>query len=210
MIGKDVVRRVGIIDYGLCNIDSIRRATEICGGQATVTRDPEALVDFDLLILPGVGAFGAAMANLDQWGLSGAIRERARGGTPLLGICLGMQLLGERSAEGGSFAGLGLVPGEVVQLVSTQREQRVPHMGWNSVDFARADGIFKDMNSGTDFYFVHSFHLRARAEHVLARTDYCGGFVSAVRRDNVWGTQFHPEKSWPAGHQLLANYVATA
>jgi glutamine amidotransferase len=205
------MRRVGIIDYGLCNIDSIRRATEVCGGQPTVTRDPDALLDFELLILPGVGAFGAAMANLDGWGLSEAIRERGKAGTPILGICLGMQLLAEGSEEGGSFAGLGLVPGQVVQLTARQADERVPHMGWNSVEFAREDPIFSGIASGTDFYFVHSFHLRcADQAHVLAKTPFCGGFVSVVRREAVWGTQFHPEKSWPAGHQLLTNYLAKA
>src|SRR5262245_32876063 len=132
------MRRIGIIDYGLCNIDSIRRATEICGGRATLTRDPNELREFDMLILPGVGAFGAAMANLNAWELTPAIRERVNAGTPLLGICLGMQLLAGRSEEGGLFQGLGLIPGEVVQLKSN-RGERIPHMGWNSVMFERHD-----------------------------------------------------------------------
>jgi glutamine amidotransferase len=205
------MRRVGIIDYGLCNIDSIRRATEVCGGRPTVTRNPDDLFDQDLLILPGVGAFGAAMANLDAWGLADPIRGRVEGGTPLLGICLGMQLLADRSEEGGSFRGLGLIPGDVVQLKAAKVGERVPHMGWNEAAFARPDPISHDIADGTDFYFVHSFHLRCTDEaDILARTPFCGGFVSAVRRGSVWGTQFHPEKSWPAGHQLLANYIASA
>jgi glutamine amidotransferase len=205
-----IMRTIGIVDYGLCNIDSIRRACEICGGRPTVTRDPDTLADFDLLILPGVGAFGAAMANLNQWGLSDSIRERVKSGTPLLGICLGMQLLAESSEEGGKFKGLGLVAGDVIQLKSAQPGERVPHMGWNAVEFAGADPILQKIDSGTDFYFVHSFHLRAPAEQILGRTPFCGEFVSVVRRDQVWGTQFHPEKSWPAGHQLLTNYITGA
>jgi imidazole glycerol-phosphate synthase subunit HisH len=202
------MRTVGIIDYGLCNIDSIRRATEVLGGAATVTRDPDALRHFDLLILPGVGSFGAAMANLSRDGLDAAAREAVANGTPLLGICLGMQLLGDSSMEGGSFQGLSLIPGKVVELVSTSDEERIPHMGWNSIEVTRNDPILKGIESGTDFYFVHSFHLQAEEQHVLARTPYCGGFVSIVRRNQVWGTQFHPEKSWPNGHSLLSNFIS--
>jgi glutamine amidotransferase len=204
------MRSVGIIDYGLCNIDSIRRATEICGGRATLTRDPNELSDFDMLILPGVGSFGAAMANLDAWELTPAIRERVGAGTPLLGICLGMQLLAGRSEEGGSFRGLDLIPGDVVQLKSKSGE-RIPHMGWNTVTFEEQDPIFRDINSGTDFYFVHSFHLRCVNDaNVVGHTPYCGGFASVVRHHAVLGTQFHPEKSWPAGHRLLTNFLTSS
>jgi glutamine amidotransferase len=205
------MRRVGIIDYGLCNIDSIARAIEVCGGSATVTRAPDAIAGFDLLVLPGVGAFGAAMANLTDWGLADAIKERVSAGTPLLGICLGMQLLACSSEEGGVHEGLGLVPGEVVRLETGSQAERIPHMGWNEVDQVRTDPLLKGIDSGTDFYFVHSYHLRCREEaDVLARTRYCGGFVSMVRHDNVAGAQFHPEKSWPAGHKLLANFISSA
>jgi len=205
------MRRVGIVDYGLCNIDSIRRAVEVCGGRPTVTREADALAGQDLLILPGVGRFDAAMTHLDEWGLADSLRERVAAGTPLLGICLGMQLLAASSEEGTPIAGLGLVPGAVVQLESTGRDERVPHIGWNGVDLVRDDPIFGNIASGTDFYFVHSFHLRCHEEaDVLATTPFCGGFVSAVRHDAVWGTQFHPEKSCPAGHQLLSNFVASS
>ncbi len=205
------MRRIGIIHTGLCNIDSIRRAVEVTGGRVAVVRDEKELADADLLILPGVGSFGAAMARLCESGMTEAIRERVGGGTPLLGICLGMQLLASRSEEGGAVEGLDLVPGEVVRLERTAADERVPHMGWNTVDFVRADPLLEGVDSGTDFYFVHSYHFRcADAEHVLAQTPYCGGFASVIRQGAVWGTQFHPEKSWPAGHRLLANFVATA
>jgi len=202
------MRRVGIIDYGLCNIDSIRRATEVCGGVASVTREPDELRSFDLLVLPGVGSFGAAMANLNAWELTPAIRECVGRGTPLLGICLGMQLLAQQSDEGGRFQGIGVIPGQVVQLKSNGTGERIPHMGWNSVNFEKDDAIFQGIKSKTDFYFVHSFHFRcADDSDVLALTPYCGNFVSVVRHNTVIGTQFHPEKSWPSGHQLLANFL---
>lgn len=205
------MRHVGIIDYGLCNIDSIARAVEVCGGKPTVTRDPDAMPDFDLLVLPGVGSFGAAMANLSGWGLAAAVKSKVASGTPLLGICLGMQLLAQSSEEGGVHEGLGLVPGEVVKLKTNLQAERIPHMGWNEVEQVREDALFEGISSGTEFYFVHSYHLRCRDEaDVLARTSHCGSFVSVVRHENVVGTQFHPEKSWPAGHRLIANFVTGA
>jgi glutamine amidotransferase len=203
------MRRVGIIDYGLCNIDSVCRAVEVNGAQAAVVSTPEALAAQDMLILPGVGSFGTAIANLDRAQLVPALRERVAAGTPLLGICLGMQLLASSSEEGGRFAGLGLIPGEVVMLKKSAPDERIPHVGWNVVNYERDDPVFADVPSGTDFYFVHSFHMRcADQADVLARTPFCDGFVSVVRHDNVWGMQFHPEKSLPAGHTLLRNFLA--
>jgi glutamine amidotransferase len=203
------MRRVGIIDYGLCNLDSVCRAVQVNGAQAAVVDTPEALAEQDMLILPGVGSFGTAIANLDRAQLVPALRERIAAGTPLLGICLGMQLLASSSEEGGRFAGLGLIPGEVVMLKKAAPDERIPHVGWNVVNYERDDPVFADVSSGTDFYFVHSFHMRcADQADVLARTPFCGGFASVVRRDNVWGTQFHPEKSLPAGHRVLRNFLA--
>ena len=202
------MRRVGIIDYGLCNIDSVCRAVEVNGAQAAVVGTPEALALQDMLILPGVGSFGAAIANLNRAQLVPALRERIAAGTPLLGICLGMQLLASSSEEGGRFAGLGLIPGDVVMLKKAAPDERIPHVGWNVVNYERDDPVFADVPSGTDFYFVHSFHMRcADQADVLARTPFCGGFASVVRRDNVWGMQFHPEKSLPAGHKVLRNFL---
>lgn len=199
---------VAIIDYGLCNLDSIHRAVEICGVEAAVTKDPNVLDRASHLILPGVGAFGIAMRNLHDYGLSGAIKRQVSAGIPLLGICLGMQLLASRSEEGGNHAGLGLIPGDVVRLSPQSEDERIPHIGWNSVEFENNGGLLSDIRSGADFYFVHSYHCRcADPRDVVATTPYCGNVVSVVRREHVFGTQFHPEKSQKAGLQLLANFL---
>jgi imidazole glycerol-phosphate synthase subunit HisH len=201
--------RVAIIDYGLCNLDSIRRAVEVCGGDPFVTDDPDELNSANLLILPGVGAFGVAMSNLRARGMDQAIRDQVGAGIPLLGICLGMQLLASRSAEGGDHAGLDLVAGDVVLLREQAAGDRVPHIGWNSVDATtQGEPLLAGIAPGTDFYFVHSYHVRCRAPtHEVASTPYCGGFTSIIRRGHVAGTQFHPEKSQRAGFRLLTNYL---
>ncbi len=201
--------RVAIIDYGLCNLDSIRRAVEMCGGDPVVTDAPEVLASANLLILPGVGAFGVAMENLRARGMDHAIREQVGAGVPLLGICLGMQLLASRSTEGGSNAGLDLIPGDVALLKEHATGERVPHIGWNSVVSERRDEpLLAGIASGTDFYFVHSYHVRCATQaDALASTPYCGGFTSMIRHDHVAGTQFHPEKSQRAGFRLLTNFL---
>ncbi len=203
------MHRVGIIDYGLCNIDSVARAIETNGGRATITRDPAVVGMQDLLVLPGVGAFGAAMDNLQAWGLADAIREQVTAGLPLLGICLGMQLLAESSEESPGARGLGLIEAEVVRLKTEAPDERIPHMGWNAVTFSADEPLFNGIESGTDFYFVHSYHMRCRrAEEQIGMTPFCGAFTSVVRSGAVVGAQFHPEKSWPAGHKLLQNFIA--
>jgi glutamine amidotransferase len=201
--------QVVIIDYGLCNLDSMRRAVEMCGGDPTVTDDPDALKTANLLILPGVGSFGVAMNNLKARGMDDAIRAQVKEGIPLLGVCLGMQMLASRSTEGGACDGLGLVSGDVTLLKENAPEERVPHMGWNTVQFEDAnDPLFAGIAPDTDFYFVHSYHLRCDAPEIaVASTPYCGRFTSVVRRDNVAGTQFHPEKSQKAGFRMLTNFL---
>ena len=201
--------RVAIIDYGLCNLDSIRRAVEMCGGEPEVTDDPDALGVANLLILPGVGAFGVAMSNLKMRGMNQAIREQVSAGTPLLGICLGMQLLASRSSEGGDFEGLNLIPGDVELLKEQARNERIPHIGWNSVRQERpGDPLFSSIVTDTDFYFVHSYHVICKnSADVVAATPYCGEFTSVIRREQVVGTQFHPEKSQRAGFCLLTNFL---
>jgi len=200
--------RVAVIDYKLCNLDSITRALEHCGASVIKTDTPSDLADVDRLVLPGVGAFAAAMRNLDAAELTGAIRDEVAAGKPLLGICLGMHLLFSRSEEGEGVTGLNLIPGDVVRL-TPQPGERTPHIGWNVVDFTRADPMFDGMASGTDFYFVHSYHVAcADVADGLATTPYGGGFTSVVRCAHVTGVQFHPEKSQAAGFAFLKNYLA--
>ena len=161
------------------------------------------------IILPGVGAFPDGMAHLRDRGFDQALREHTAQGIPLLGICLGMQLLAERGWEVRETAGLGLIPGEVRRLEPSNGDTRIPHVGWNQVAFARNCPLFEGIQPGTDFYFVHSYYLDcADAEAIVGRTAYCGGFTSAVARANVFGVQFHPEKSQKRGFQVLKNFLS--
>ena len=201
--------RVAIVDYGMCNLDSVARAIEECGGAPVVTDRPEDLRDADRVVLPGVGAFPDGMQNLRARGLDAALREQAARGVPLLGICLGMQLLATEGLEGSRTAGLGLIAGTVQRLAPNGQPIRVPHIGWNEVDLVRPSPVFEGITSGRDFYFVHSYALVCdRDEDVLARTSYGAGFVAAVECGNVFGVQFHPEKSQKLGLQLLRNFLA--
>jgi imidazole glycerol-phosphate synthase subunit HisH len=200
--------RVAIIDYGMCNLDSIRRATEECGGDPIVTDDPVVIEAAERTILPGVGAFPDAMRNIRAKGLDKAIRAKVDSGAPLLGVCLGMQLLASRGTEGESADGLGCIDAEVLQLAPVNGE-RIPHIGWNEVSHARKSPLFDGIEPDRDFYFVHSYHMVCTNQaDVVGETPYCGGFASVVQRGNVYGTQFHPEKSQKAGFQLLRNFLA--
>jgi glutamine amidotransferase len=203
------MNRVAIIDYGLCNVDSVARAVEECGGKPRITASPQDLVDADRIILPGVGAFPDAMANLRSLGLADAAREQVlEQGAPFLGICLGMQLLAELGEEVRSTEGLGWLPATVRRLTPTDQDTRVPHMGWNEVYPTGGSRLFTGIEPGTDFYFVHSFHLESNdPAAITATTPYCGGFTSAVADGNVFGVQFHPEKSQQAGFRVLQNFL---
>jgi glutamine amidotransferase len=204
-----MANRVVIIDYKLCNLDSIARAVEECGGEATVSDDPAALHRADRIVLPGVGSFAAAIRNLRSTGMDRGLREQLeRRRVPFLGICLGMQLLAARSSEGGDNEGLGLLGGDVVRMVPVDAGERVPHIGWNAVQPLSPSPLFEGIAPGTDFYFVHSYHLRGPRAEVLAATPYCGGFASAAARDNVMAVQFHPEKSQRVGFRLLRNFLS--
>ena len=203
------MKRVAIVDYGVSNLDSVARAIEECGGQPVVTSEPGVLAEAASVVLPGVGAFRVGMTNLRSLGLDDVLDDLVRGGIPLLGLCLGMHLLASRGSEGGDTAGLGLIEGEIVQLVPRQPGERVPHIGWNEVVAKRDSPLLSLEEPAQDFYFVHSYHFRPAAEaDVVATTPYCGGFVSAIARENVYGVQFHPEKSSRAGFALIRGFLS--
>lgn len=199
-----------IVDYGMGNLGSVKRAFEECGANVVISADPADCVMADHIILPGVGAFADGMAALTDGGWVDVLRAVTQEDkVPLLGICLGMQLLADKGFEGRETLGLGLVPGEVTRLAADLPETRIPHVGWNEVHHRGDHPLFSGIPMGTDFYFVHSFHfVPGSAEDILAATPYCGSFVSAVMRGTVFGTQFHPEKSSRAGFQLLRNFLA--
>jgi glutamine amidotransferase len=202
------VQRIAVIDTGLCNLDSACRAIEDCGAKSDATANPADLELADKIVLPGVGAFPDAMDALHAAGLVDALREQVLAyDVPVLGICLGMQLLASRSEEVRPTEGLGFVPASVVRL-QPQLDERVPHVGWNEITVRRNDALVAGVAPRTDFYFVHSFHMVCEEpDDVIATTPYCGEFTSVVGRGNVFGTQFHPEKSQRAGLALLANFV---
>lgn len=201
---------VAIVDFGLCNLDSISRAVSECGGTPVVSNRPEDLTDSSHVILPGVGTFADAVENLHSAGLVGAMTEKViEKGAPFLGICLGMQLLAENGAENGDTTGLGWIKGAVKRLIPVDEGERVPHVGWNEVTPGRSSRLFDGIADGTDFYFVHGYHFECGdPANVLANTPYCGGFVSAVNHENIFGVQFHPEKSQKNGFQLLRNFLS--
>lgn len=204
------MNRVAIIDYGMCNLDSVKRAVEECGGTPVVTDQARDIEVANRIILPGVGAFPDAMRNIRQRSLDEVLREQVIGHQiPFLGICLGMQLLATTGWEVSETAGLGWIEGEVRRLEPTAEDTRIPHMGWNEVVFIRESPLFRGVPSGADFFFVHSYHLDCLNEQaIVARTPYCDGFVSAVQRDLIFGVQFHPEKSQRLGFQVLRNFLS--
>lgn len=200
---------VAVVDYGMCNLDSVRRALEECGRPVVVTDDPKEVAAAGHIVLPGVGAFPDAMGRLTERGLDKVLHNQVVvEGAPFLGICLGMQLLATVGLEGGRTEGLGWIDGEVQRLVPAGPDLRVPHVGWNDVVPQGDSPLFAGIEPGSDFYFVHSYHLAcSSAADVAATTPYCGGFASAVWRDNVHAVQFHPEKSQRNGLRLLQNFL---
>jgi glutamine amidotransferase len=201
--------KVLVVDYGMGNLGSISRSLEECGASVSVSDDPREIAAATHVVLPGVGSFADGMANLRARGLEEPLRKAAaEDRVPLLGICLGMQMLASSGKEGGDTEGLGFIPGEVVPLVPAVEGERIPHVGWNEVHPRRPSPLFEGIAAGTDFYFVHSYRFApAEGESALAVTPYCGGFVSAVSRENVAGVQFHPEKSGRPGFALLRNFL---
>lgn len=196
---------IAIIDYGVGNLFSLSSSLKSLGLETEITRDPQMLRKAERIILPGVGAFADAKQKLDDTGLVPVLREEAEK-KPLLGICLGMQLLFDRSFEYGEHAGLGLISGDVAFLKEDLQDPtlKVPHMGWNSLRILRDDPLFRYVGSGEYVYYVHSYYARNCTPDTLAFSDYGGVAVTGVvRRGNVWGTQFHPEKSGDTGLRLL-------
>ncbi|MFD0679987.1 MULTISPECIES: imidazole glycerol phosphate synthase subunit HisH [unclassified Paenibacillus] len=195
---------IAIIDYGMGNLHSVSKAVERLGYEAVVTSDESEILAADGAILPGVGAFGDAMEQLRESRLDGAVVRYAQTGKPLLGICLGMQLLFTSSEEHGSHEGLNLLPGQVVRF---QGSYKVPHMGWNRLLYKQQSPLFAGIEEG-HVYFVHSYHaLPEQASDLLAVTDYHQQVTAIVGRGNVYGMQFHPEKSGSLGMKLLGNFL---
>lgn len=196
-----------IVDYGMGNLRSVEKAVRALGSTARISGDPDVIRSAERLILPGVGAFGDAAATLRRIGLGEALRAAVREGRPLLGICLGMQLLLEESEEYGTHAGLGLIPGKVVPFSGPEMAGlRVPHIGWNNI--TPAPGSFLDGIADPFMYFVHSFHASGVPEiNAAASCTYGRTFVCALERGNIWGTQFHPEKSGSAGLTVLRRFL---
>jgi glutamine amidotransferase len=198
---------IAIVDYGMGNRRSVEKALEHVGAHAAISSDPERLRAAAGLVVPGVGAFPRAMRNLKELGLDELVQERLDAGTPVLGVCLGMQLAFDSSPELGGAAGLGIVAGEVQPLRAAER--KLPHIGWNEVRFARPESpLLAGLPERCAFYHVHSLApVPANAEDVLGTADYGGEFVTAVERGCFYGVQFHPEKSSAAGLRLLANFA---
>jgi glutamine amidotransferase len=199
---------VAIVNYGMGNLASVSKAVETLGHSPFIVEYPAHLHNCDRIIIPGVGAFGDGMQRLEDGGWPGPVSEAARQGKPILGICLGMQFLADRGHEGGERAGLGLIPGGIVQLQQLGCTERVPHVGWNETTRRRDDLLFDGLPVSADYYYVHSYAFQPdQEEDVLATVDYGCEIVAAVRRENVYGTQFHPEKSSKAGLKLLRNFI---
>jgi len=195
---------IGIVDYGRGNLRSVEKALEKVGFAAKIMTSPEELSGVDGLILPGVGAFADAMEALEQGGWTLPIIQFARSGRPFLGICLGMQVLFEVGEEHGEHAGLGLLPGRVVKFPPGGK---VPHMGWNSLSLEQPCRLLEGIPNESYFYFVHSYYAQPDEKtDIVATSDYGVVFPAVVGKDNVWGAQFHPEKSSPWGLQLLTNF----
>lgn len=197
---------IAIIDYNVGNLHNLKNALDFQGLPNAFVRRPEELRDFDHIILPGVGAFGPAMDHLRQVEMEAVCKERVAAGVPFLGVCVGMQLLFDWSEEDGRHEGLGLIHGRVVRFTHALK---IPQIGWNQVAIQREDPLLKDVPDQSYFYFVHSYYpVLDDPKHALGLTDYGEDFPSIVGRANVWGVQFHPEKSQNAGLRLLRNFAS--
>ena len=198
---------IGIIDYDAGNIKSVEKALHYLGEQTVVSRDPQVLLHADKVILPGVGSFGDAMNNLNKFGLVPVIRQIADQKTPFLGICLGLQLMFEKSDETPGVQGLALLPGEIVRIPDDGK-LKVPHIGWNSLHFPKESRLFQGIEEDSYVYFVHSYYLKAgNIDDVAATTEYGTLIHAAVEHGNIFACQFHPEKSSEVGLHILKNFI---
>ncbi len=202
---------VGIINYGMGNLGSVSRSFEEIGAEVIIADHPNRLYEVNRVVLPGVGAFSEGMYQLEKAGWIDAIQETiVHQKKPLLGICLGMQMLADRGVEGGDNTGLGLIPGTVKRIDTLGCNQRIPHMGWNEVHYHRNDHVLlQHIPDNSDFYFVHSYAFDVdNSEDLLGTSHYGCSLTAIVAKNNVFGCQFHPEKSSKAGRQLLKNFMA--
>ena len=198
---------IAMIDYDAGNIKSVEKALQKLGAEVVITKEPEVILSAEKVILPGVGAFGDAMGNLKKYGLDTVIHQVVEKGTPFLGICLGLQLLFERSDETPGVEGLGILKGEILRIPEKD-DLKIPHMGWNSLHLQNEGRLFKGLPEQSYVYFVHSYYLKAaEPEIVKATTDYSVNIHASVEKGNVFACQFHPEKSSDVGLQILKNFV---
>jgi len=206
--GKEVKFVLAIVDYGVGNLYSLASSLKCVGVEHVIASEPEQLKNADRIILPGVGAFEDAARKLAQSGMRETLLEEVRRGKPLLGICLGMQMLFEKSYEYGEHEGLGLIPGVVCPLIEDIAPGlKVPHIGWNRLDVLKDDPLFRYFENGQHVYYVHSFYAKDCAEYTLATSDYSIPVTGVVRNGSVYGAQFHPEKSGAAGLSLLRAFA---
>lgn len=196
---------LAIIDYGAGNIGSVTKAFSYIGCENIVTSDPKVLLAADAAVMPGVGAFGDAMASLREKGLEGAVKGFIASGKPFLGICLGMQILFSGSEESPGVEGLSVLKGDI-KKIPYEEGLKIPHMGWNSLEIAKGGGIFKDIKEDSFAYFVHSYYLNAKEDIVTSTVDYGVKIHASVQKGNVYACQFHPEKSGDVGLAMLKNF----
>lgn len=198
---------IAIVDYGAGNLHSVKKALDFLGADNIITDDKQVIENADGVILPGVGSFGHAMESMHKSGLTEVVKKVANGEKPFLGICLGLQLLFERSDESPNVKGLGVLQGEILNI-PRKNDLKVPHIGWNSLDIKQQHGIFKDIDNNSYVYFVHSFYLKAKNKSdVAVNTSYGVEIDAGVQKGNLCAVQFHPEKSGDVGLKMLSNFI---
>jgi glutamine amidotransferase len=196
---------IAIVDYGMGNLKSVTNVFRRLGADVAITREKEVIGSARAVVLPGVGAFGKCIENLEKLNLLAFLRNTIRGGTPYLGICLGMQVLFEKSEEAPGIEGLGIIKGSVPKF---RGRIKVPHMGWNSIEIMKETPILKGIETGEHFYFVHSYYCLPEEDVTATKTYYGGEFASSVLKGNIFACQFHPEKSQRIGQVLLKNFIS--